>query len=116
MRRDAAIRYCLTLPGAYLDNPWGEEDTVVKVGGKIFAFLGGADGPLAIAVKNTPELIDEWRARYPQHIGPGPYLKKTLWNRVLTTGMGSPKDDEVRELIEDSYALIVAALPKAKHP
>jgi predicted DNA-binding protein (MmcQ/YjbR family) len=116
VQREAAIRHGLSLPGAYLDHPWGEEDSVIKVGGKIFAFLGGTDGPLSIAVKNTPELIDEWRARYPEHIGPGPYLKKTLWNRVQTTGRGSPSDGEVRELIEDSYALVVASLPRAKRP
>ena len=116
MNREKAIAHCLSLPGAYLEHPWGEEDTVVKVGGKIFAFLGGADGPLSIAVKNTPEMIDEWRARYPEHIGPGPYLKKTLWNRVVTTGRGSPSDEEVRELIDDSYALIVESLPKSKRP
>jgi predicted DNA-binding protein (MmcQ/YjbR family) len=116
MDRDAAIEHCLGRPGAYLDNPWGPEDSVVKVGGKIFAFLGGPDGPLSIAVKNTPELIDEWRARYPQHCGPGPYLNKTLWNRVDAASPGAPDDDEVRELIDDSYALIVAALPKSKRP
>jgi predicted DNA-binding protein (MmcQ/YjbR family) len=116
VERTAAIEYCLGLPGAYLDHPWGEEDSVVKVGGKIFAFLGASDGPLHIAVKNTPDRIDEWRARHPEHIGPGPYLKKTLWNRVRTTGRGSPTDDDVRELIVDSYELIVASLPKAKRP
>jgi predicted DNA-binding protein (MmcQ/YjbR family) len=116
VKRAAAVEYCLGLPGAYLDHPWGEEDSVVKVGGKIFAFLGAVDGPLQVAVKNTPERVEEWRARYPAHIGPGPYLKKTLWNLVRTTGRGSPTDEDVRELIDDSYALVVASLPKAKRP
>jgi predicted DNA-binding protein (MmcQ/YjbR family) len=55
VRRDEAIAYCVSLPGAYLDHPWGDKDNVVEVDGKIFAFLGGADGPLGIAMKNTPE-------------------------------------------------------------
>jgi predicted DNA-binding protein (MmcQ/YjbR family) len=114
--RDKAIAHCLSRPGAYLDHPWGPEMAVVKVGGKIFAFLGSPDGPLTITVKNTPELIDEWRARYPAHCGPGPYLSKTLWNRVDTAGPGAPDDDEVRELVDESYALIVAALPRSKRP
>ena len=41
------LKYCLSKPGAWPDNPWGHEHPVVKVGraeaGKIFAFLG-ADG------------------------------------------------------------------------
>ena len=35
--------YCLAKPGAWPDSPW-EGDTVVKVGPKIFVFLG-ADRP-----------------------------------------------------------------------
>ena len=89
---------------------------MAKVGGKIFAFLGSDDGPLTVTVKNTPELIDEWRARYPKHCGPGPYLSKTLWNYVRAHGAGGPDDDDVRELIDDSYTLIVASLPKSKRP
>jgi predicted DNA-binding protein (MmcQ/YjbR family) len=115
VERAVAAEHCLSLPGAYLDNPWGPEDSVAKVGGKIFAFLG-SDGPLRIALKNTPERVDEWRARYPDHIGPGPYLAKATWNYVQTSGSGAPDDDEVRELIEDSYELIVATLPKSKRP
>lgn len=116
MDRDAAIAYCLSLPGAYLDNPWGPEDSVVKVGGKVFVFLGSPDEPLSIMVKNNPETVEEWRARYPDHAGPGPYLSKTTWNRVVTHGRGAPDDGDVRELVDDSYALVVAALPRSKRP
>ena len=115
MERDAAIEHCLSRPGAYLDTPWGDV-AVAKVGGKIFAFLGSPDDPLAVSVKNTPELVDEWRARFPSHCGPGPYLAKTTWNRVIAHGRGAPDDDEIRELIDDSYDLIVAALPRSKRP
>jgi len=88
MRRTALVAHCLTKPGAYLDHPWGEEDSVVKVGGKIF----------------------------PDHIGPGPYLNKQLWSRIDLSTPGGPDEDEARELIDDSYDLIVASLPRAKRP
>jgi predicted DNA-binding protein (MmcQ/YjbR family) len=114
--RDELVRHCLGLPGAYLDNPWGEEDSVVKVGGKIFCFLGDSTQPPAITVKNSREAVEEWRRRYPRHIGVPRYLNKQLWNSVALHGSGAPQLDEARELIEDSYALVVAALPKAKRP
>ncbi|MGI8880838.1 MAG: MmcQ/YjbR family DNA-binding protein, partial [Jatrophihabitans sp.] len=116
MKRAAAITHCLSLPGAYLDNPWGPEDSVVKVGGKIFAFVGGEKGPFAITLKNTADVIDEWRSRYPDHAGPAAYLSKTLWDQIKTTGRGAPDAEEIRELIEDSYDLIVAKLPKSQRP
>jgi predicted DNA-binding protein (MmcQ/YjbR family) len=69
MRHRDLVDYCLGKPGAWLDSPWGEGDTVVKVGDKIFCFLGSAAAP-GITVKNSRELVQEWRARYPQHVAP----------------------------------------------
>src|SRR5579875_3012318 len=114
MRREDIVQYCLSKPGAWLDSPWGDEDTVVKVGDKIFCFYGGPR--LAITVKNSRAAIAEWRDRFPGHAGPAPYLNKELWNRVLLDGPGAPDTDDMRELIDDSYDLVVASLPKSKRP
>lgn len=116
MDRAELIALCLAHPGAYLDAPWGEEDSVAKVGGKIFCFLGGAEGPVGISVKNTREAVSEWRDRFPRHIGIPRYLKKDLWNRVDLSTAGAPDDDDIRELIDESYRLIVESLPKSKRP
>jgi predicted DNA-binding protein (MmcQ/YjbR family) len=35
---------------------------------------------------------------------------------VSLAGPGAPDEDEAHELIDDSYALVVAALPRAKRP
>ena len=83
---------------------------------KIFCFLGAPDGPPGLTVKNTPEIVTEWRERFPEHVRVPRYLKKDQWNRVDLDAPGEPGDDDVRELIDDSYELIVAALPKSKRP
>ncbi|MDT4956621.1 MAG: hypothetical protein QOD31_420 [Pseudonocardiales bacterium] len=116
MTHDDLVAHCLTKPGAFVDHPWGEEHTVVKVGGKIFCFLGEATDTPGFAAKNTRDGIQEWRSRYPDHIGTGPYLNKELWSRIDLGSAGGPDDDEVRELIDDSYDLIVASLPKLRRP
>jgi predicted DNA-binding protein (MmcQ/YjbR family) len=116
MDRAAVVAYCLSRPGAYLDNPWGEEDSVVRVGGKIFCFLGASEGPVRISAKNSRDGIEEWRARYPSHIGVAPYLNKQLWSRIDLDIAGAPDAEEIRELIDISYELIVAGLPKSKRP
>ncbi len=48
--------FALGLPGAFEDNPWGHEP-VVKVGKKIFVFLGSEDAP-TITVK-LPDSADQ---------------------------------------------------------
>jgi predicted DNA-binding protein (MmcQ/YjbR family) len=115
VKRATAVEYCLALPGAYLDSPWGEDHNVVKVGGKIFAFLGGEDG-FSITLKNTEDVVDQWRQEYPDHTGKAPYLSKTLWNVIRTTGPRAPAEEEIRDLIDQSYALVVAKLPKSQRP
>jgi predicted DNA-binding protein (MmcQ/YjbR family) len=116
MTRDELVAYCLTKPGAYLDAPWGEGDNVVKVADKIFCFLGDPDGPPAMSVKNTREGVQEWRDRFPEHVGVPRYLSKALWNRVELFGAGAPDVDDACELIDDSYRLVVEALPKSRRP
>jgi predicted DNA-binding protein (MmcQ/YjbR family) len=114
MDRSDIVEYCLSKPGAWLDSPWGEGDNVAKVGDKIFCFHGGER--LAITVKNTRAAVAEWRDRFPDHIGTAAYLNKELWNQVVLDGPGAPDEDDLRELVDDSYALVVASLPKSKRP
>jgi predicted DNA-binding protein (MmcQ/YjbR family) len=115
VQRDELIDYCLGKAGAYLDTPW-EDDLVAKVGGKIFCFLGAAKGPAGVTVKNTREGVAEWRARFPEHVDAPRYLNKALWNRVDLAAPGGPDDDDVRELVDDSYELVVEGLPKSRRP
>ena len=46
---DTVRRFALEFPEAHEDHPWGE--TVIKVRGKIFVFLGDDDGGFRVTVK-----------------------------------------------------------------
>jgi predicted DNA-binding protein (MmcQ/YjbR family) len=61
-----------------------------------------------VSVKCEPELAVALRRSYPA-IRPGYHLNKRHWNTVTLDG--SLRDELVRDLIEDSYDLIVSALP-----
>ena len=80
-----------------------------KVSGKIFALSALDRAPLDVSVKCEPELAVSLRDSYPA-IRPGYHLNKRHWNTITLDG--SLPDQLVRDLIEDSYDLVVSALPK----
>ena len=102
-------RWCLQQAGAIEDFPFGPETSVFKVSGKMFALSALERTPLQVSVKCEPDLAVSLRDSYPA-IRPGYHLNKRHWNTVTVDG--SLPDQLVRDLIEDSYDLVVSALPK----
>ena len=107
----ALRKLCLGFPGAYEDFPFGEVSSVFKVEKKLFAISALRATPLVVSVKCEPELAEHLRASYPAAVAPGYHLNKRHWNTVLCDG--SLPDEMVRDMVEDSYDLIVAAMPRA---
>ena len=108
----AALRkLCLSFPGAWEDFPFGEVSSVFKVEKKLFAISALDASPLVVSVKCEPELAEQLRGSYPGKVVPGYHLNKRHWNTVLCDG--SLPDQMVRDMVEDSYDLIVAAMPRA---
>ncbi|MFC9439590.1 MmcQ/YjbR family DNA-binding protein [Nocardia sp. NPDC057030] len=105
------LKYCLAKPGAREDEPW-EGDVVAKVGDKIFAFLG--ETSVGLKCGRTREEADELTQVYPDDVSPSAYIGRYGWNVIRLDG--AVPDDELRELVDQSYAAIVAKLPKSKRP
>ncbi|MCC3275692.1 MmcQ/YjbR family DNA-binding protein [Arthrobacter sp. zg-Y20] len=105
---------CLALPGAFEDFPFGPETSVFKVraaGGraKMFAMSSLQVDPLLVSLKCEPELALQLRAAHPEITGAW-HMNKTHWNQVeVAAGLAR---DMIRDLVEDSYDLVVASLPK----
>lgn len=107
----AALRkLCLSFPGAYEDFPFGEVSSVFKVEKKLFAISALAASPLVVSVKCEPELAEQLRGSYPGMVVPGYHLNKRHWNTVTLDG--SVSDAMVRDMVEDSYDLVVAAMSR----
>ena len=108
------LAYCLAKPGARQDEPW-QGDVVVKVGGKIFAFLGsGENHTIGLKCGRTRELADEWLARHPGQVTVTGYIGRYGWNNLSFAG-GIPRD-ELLEAVDDSYADVVSRLPRRDRP
>lgn len=111
---------CLRFPGAYEDFPFGPEASVFKVRapsggedrpGKMFALSTLDATPLSVALKCDPVLAVQLRSAHPEITGAW-HMNKRHWSDVRLDG--GLADDDVRDLVEDSYDLVVAGLPRAQ--
>ncbi|MBE0008244.1 MULTISPECIES: MmcQ/YjbR family DNA-binding protein [unclassified Arthrobacter] len=113
MDADELRQFCLGLPGTFEDFPFGPVVSVFKVsaaGGtaKMFALSDLSDPDLSVSLKCEPLIAEALRAAHPEIVG-AYHLNKTHWNGVSCTGELSAV--MIREMIEDSYDLVVASLP-----
>lgn len=99
-------QHCLALTGAYEDFPFGEGIAVYKVMGKMFGIISDN----GISLKCEPLLAQLLREKY-DAVTPGYHLNKKHWNSIEING--TVPDDEMVELIEHSYELVVSKLRKA---
>lgn len=111
MRPDKLRAHCLAFPGAAETFPFGPETSVFKVEGKMFALSRLTGSPLTVSVKCEPALAEQLRQMHPA-VTPGYHLNKKHWNTVVLDG--SVTDQLVKDMVEDSYDLIVSRLPASR--
>lgn len=111
MTRDEVLALCADQHGAVEDYPFGDDIAVFKVEGKVFALVSLSGDPGTVSLKCDPDRALELRAMH-DAVRPGYHLNKRHWNTVDLDG--TVDDDELREMIEHSYELVVNGLPKAK--
>jgi predicted DNA-binding protein (MmcQ/YjbR family) len=99
--------YCLQKPGVTESFPFGEDTLVFKVGDKIFLLTGLNE--LSFNAKCDPELAVELREQY-NEVKPGYHMNKKHWNTIYTDG--SLTNKQLREMVDHSYELVFASLPK----
>ncbi len=109
MTHKQAEKYILSLPGATLDYPFGEDVAVYFVQGakpdadnrgKMFALIREKKLPVQLSLKCDPLLAETLREKY-ESVLPGYHLNKKHWNTILLTGQLSW--EEVQDLIRHSY-------------
>lgn len=115
-----ALQRCSDQPGTWLDWPFDPQTPVAKVRGRpqgparMFALISGH----RLNLKCEPELAVRLRAAQ-EFVEPGWHMSKRHWNTVrldLLAGLGPEEQatarDLVREMIEDSWDLVVEQLPR----
>src|SRR5947207_15405174 len=98
--RSGILRFALSLPGAWEDHPW--EEDVVKVGKKIFVFLGGS-GSAGMAVKLAESHAGALGVKDAKPTAYG--LGKSGWVD-LPFGPYAPPLAVLKDWVEESYRLV----------
>jgi len=100
----------MSLVGATNDMPFNDQSIVYKVGGKIFCLVFFKES-FRINIKCEPEEVINLRERFAS-ILPAYHMNKKHWITII---MDDSIDSNLIEIwIENSYKLVLNALPKAK--
>ena len=105
MRRDSFEAFILTLPKATLVRQW-RDDSVAKVGGKIFALLDRDPGEVWLKVSDMAyELLTELDG-----VRPAPYFARAGW--VAISAQSPLTGDEVEAYLREAHRIIAGKLSK----
>lgn len=99
--------HCLSFPHATENVQW-VKDLVFKIGGKMFAVAALEPGEHIFSFKCTPEKFGEL-IEVPG-IVPAPYLARAQW--VAFEREDALPRNETKDLLRESYELVLAKLPK----
>jgi len=111
--QEVARARALELPAATLSRPFGPEYDVAKVLGKMFLLLTEISSGPVVVLKCDPRESEMLRRTHPD-ITPGYHMNKRHW--ITLSPGGTLVEDLVRELVTDSYLLVVEGLPRAQRP
>ncbi len=109
MDAESIREYCFKKKHVTEGFPFGDNTLVFKVKGKIFLLLTLNEEFLKFNAKCDPARSIELREQY-EYIQPGYHMNKELWN-TITVNSTMPTL-LIKEMIDDSYKLVVQSLPK----
>jgi predicted DNA-binding protein (MmcQ/YjbR family) len=108
MNVESVRDYCLSKPNAEECCPFGPDNLVFKVNGKMFALLP-LDTANAMNLKCDPEYATELRETY-CGIKPGYHMNKQHWNTVSL--FEDVEEALIFRLIDHSYELVAGTKKK----
>lgn len=110
MTREEIIDHCLSYPGSYEDEPFGEGWIAIRhhANKKIFALIFNHDGHLCVNLKCDPERADIMRRMF-EEVKPGYHMNKEHWNTLILDR--ELPEDEIQGMVKHSFEL---TKPKSK--
>ena len=109
MHIEAFREYCIAKKSVTEEFPFDEVTLVFKVMNKMFAIAPLERIPSQVNLKCDPERAIVLREEFDGIIMPGYHMSKVHWNTLYLEQLPTAL---ITELIDHSYDLIVASLPK----
>ncbi len=105
---EQVLSWCSGQPSVTVDNTFGPQTDVYRVGNKIFAMVNVEHANM-VTLKVLPEEGEALRAQH-DFIRPGYYMNKRHW---ITVDLPAPASfEELSELIAESHRLVFHSLTK----
>ncbi|ODT77304.1 MAG: hypothetical protein ABS76_27960 [Pelagibacterium sp. SCN 64-44] len=109
LQRDGFERFALGLPGATLAHQW-HDNSVAKLGGKIFALLDGGQGDDAGEIwLKVSDLAFQMMTELPG-IRPAPYFARAGW--VAISAASPLSETELQAYLREAHRLVAARLTR----
>ncbi|MEU8175509.1 MmcQ/YjbR family DNA-binding protein [Microbispora hainanensis] len=105
--------YAAGFPGTGLERRSGPDWHLYKVRGKVFMLMTDMPGRPVVILKADPDDAAALREQYAD-ITPGYHMNKRHW--ITLQGGGTVDGKLVKELVVDSYRLVVGGLPTSEQP
>jgi predicted DNA-binding protein (MmcQ/YjbR family) len=103
-RLDACRSFAFGLPSAWEDHPW-EDDSVAKVGKKIFVFFGQPEEPsMSVKLPESGSHALSLTAGTPTRYG----LGKHGWVNVDLAAADCPETEVLLDWVEESYRTVAS--------
>ena len=109
MNAESLRMYCLDKTGVEESQPFGPDNLVYKIGGKMFLLISLDTVPLQFNTKCDPDNALELREQH-ACVLPGYHMNKKHWNTVVVDGTVS--DKLLLKWVDDSYNLVFDSLPR----
>lgn len=103
MNIETIREYCLAKKDAEETTPFGPDNLVYKINGKMFLLLSIDSDPPQFNIKCDPDKALELREEF-SSVLPGYHMNKKHWNTVVLDGSIPSKN--IKEWIDDSYDLV----------
>ncbi len=103
MNIETIREYCLAKKDAEETTPFGPDNLVYKINGKMFLLLSIDADPPQFNIKCDPDKALELREEF-SSVLPGYHMNKKHWNTIVLDGSIPSKN--IKEWIDDSYDLV----------